>query len=367
MDMSSLGELVRERGPFASVYLDASHDTEDAAKAMELRWRGVREELARQGADEATLDALEELALAPVVGKAGRALIAARGKVLLDRVLPRPPAQVTARWSDLPHVLPLAGSLGPTVPHVVVLVDKVGADVHGYAGETGGQGEVAAEEVRGEEHPVHKVRGGGWSHLRIQHSVEETAKRNAAQVAQTVDRLVNKLNARLLILGGEVQARAAVCEELTPRCREVLVEVEGASLAEGTDDEAFDSAVQSLVAQYQYNSDHEVVERFAAESGRDGGLAVQGLEPVVEALREANVAALLVADPELGGRTVWSGDHPAQVALRKSELSGLGIEHVAEHRADEVLPNAAAATGAQVLVAPGTDLFEGVGALLRHR
>ncbi|MFC6090476.1 Vms1/Ankzf1 family peptidyl-tRNA hydrolase [Saccharothrix lopnurensis] len=364
--MSSLGALVRERGPFASVYLDASHDTEDAAKALELRWRGVRDELARQGADQATLDALEGPALAPVVGKAGRALIAAHGRVLLDRVLPRPPALVTARWSTLPHVLPLAGSLGPTVPHVVVLADKVGADVHGYTGQSGGQGEVAAEEVRGEEHPVHKVRGGGWSHLRMQHSVEENAKRNAAGVAEAVDRLVGKLNAKLLILGGEVQARTALCEELTQRCREVLVEVEGASLAGGSDDEAFDGAVQSLVAQYQYNEAHEVVERFTAEYGRDGGLAVQGLAPVVEALREANVAALLVADPALGDRTVWAGDHPAQVALRESELSGLGIEHVGRHRADEVLPNAAAATGAQVLIADGTDLFEGVGAILRH-
>ncbi|MFC5052220.1 Vms1/Ankzf1 family peptidyl-tRNA hydrolase [Saccharothrix xinjiangensis] len=364
--MSSLGALVRERGPFASVYLDASHDTEDAAKAMELRWRGVREELARQGADEETLGALEGPALTPVVGKAGRALIAAHGKVLLDRVLPRPPARVTARWSNLPHVLPLASSLGPTVPHVVVLADRVGADVHGYAGQGGGQGEVAAEEVRGEEHPLHKVRGGGWSHLRVQHSVEENAKRNAAQVAEAVDRLVGRLNAKLVILGGEVQARSAVCEELTQRCRDVLVEVEGASLADGSDDGAFDGAVQSLVAQYQYNEAHEVVERFTAEYRRDGGLAVQGLEPVVEALREANVAALLVADPALGDRTVWAGDHPAQVALREAELSGLGIEHVERHRADEVLPNAAAATGAQVLIADGTDLYEGVGAILRH-
>ncbi|MGM1062108.1 baeRF2 domain-containing protein [Saccharothrix sp. Mg75] len=365
--MSSLGELVRERGPFASVYLDASHDTEDAAKAVELRWRGVRDDLARQGADEATLDALEAVALTPVVGKAGRALIAAHGAVLLDRVMPRPPATTTARWSDLPHVLPLAASLGTSVPHVVVLADRKGADVHGYDGQVGRQGEVAAEEVRGEEHPVHKVRGGGWSHLRMQHSVEENAKRNAALVAEAVDKLVGELGAGLLVLGGETQARAAVRDELTTRCREVLVEVEGASLADGSDDEAFDSAVRALVAEHQFNRDNELVERFATESGRDGGLAVQGLEPVVEALREANVAALLVADPALGDRTLWTGDDPALVALRKSELSGLGVERVEEHRADEVLPNAAAATGAQVLVTDRASLFEGVGAILRHR
>ncbi|WP_367130831.1 Vms1/Ankzf1 family peptidyl-tRNA hydrolase [Saccharothrix sp. HUAS TT1] len=359
--MSSLGELVRQRGPFASVYLDASHDTEDAAKAMELRWRGVREELARQGADEATLAALESSALTPVVGKAGRALIAAHGALLLDRVLPRPPATDTARWSDLPHLLPLASSLQSDVPHVVVLADRVGADLHGYDG----RGEVSAE-VRGDDHPVHKVRGGGWSHLRMQHSVEENAKRNAALIAEQADRMVTGLNARLLILGGEVQARAGVRAELSARCRDVLIEVEGASLAEGADDEAFDDAVQALVSQYQADLDNDVVEEFAAEADRSSGRAVQGLEPVVEALREANVAALLVADPVLGDRTVWSGDDPAQVALRESELRGLGIEHLGERRADEALAIAAAATGAQVLVTDNASLFEGVGALLRH-
>ena len=359
--MSSLGELVRQRGPFASVYLDASHDTEDAAKAMELRWRGVREELARQGADEATLEALAGAALTPVTGKAGRALIAAHGRLLLDRVLPRPPATDTARWSDLPHLLPLASSLQADVPHVVVLGDKVGADLHGYDG----QGEVSAE-VRGEDHPVHKVRGGGWSHLRMQHSVEENTKRNAALIAEEVDKLVTRINARLLILGGEVQARAGIKEELSTRCRDVLIEVEGASLGEGGDDEAFDSAVQALVAQYQADLDNDVLEEFTAESNRSGGRAVQGLEPVVEALREANVAALLVADPGLGDRKVWSGEDPAQVALRESELRGLGIERPGEHRADEALAIAAAATGAQVLVTDNASLFEGVGALLRH-
>lgn len=37
MDAGSLRELVRHRGPFASVYLDFSHDTEDAAAQLELR------------------------------------------------------------------------------------------------------------------------------------------------------------------------------------------------------------------------------------------------------------------------------------------------------------------------------------------
>lgn len=361
--MSSLGELVRQRGPFASVYVDASHDTEDAAKAMELRWRGVRAELARQGADEATLEALEGAALAPVVGRSGRAMIAAHGRVLLDRVLPRPPATETVRWSDLPHLLPLATWMEPDVPHVVVLVDRAGADLHGYDG----QGERAATEVHGDPHPLHKVGGGGFSHRRIQKGVEEATKRNATRVAEEVDRMVTALNARLLVLGGEVQARADVRAELSTRCRDVLVQVEHATLAEGADDAVFDHAVQSLVAQYQYDLDNDVVEEFTAQADRPGGLAVQGLAPVVEALREAKVAALLVSDPPaLGDRTVWSGDDPAQLALRENDLRTLGVEHVGEQRADEALGTAAAATGAQIVVADVAGLREGIGALLRY-
>ncbi|WP_447006425.1 Vms1/Ankzf1 family peptidyl-tRNA hydrolase [Saccharothrix isguenensis] len=359
--MSSLGELVRQRGPFASVYLDASHDTEDAAKAMELRWRAAREELARQGADEATLDAMQETALTPVSGKSGRAMIAAHGRLLLDRVLPRPPAADTVRWSDLPHVLPLATWMEPDVPHVAVLVDRAGADLHGYDA----RGEQTSE-VQGDDHPLHKVNAGGWSHRRMQQRVEETAKHNANAIAEEADRLVTSLNARLLVLGGEVQARAAVREALSPRCRDVLVEVEHATLAEGGEDGAFDDAVQSLVAQYQVDLDNDVVEEFTAQTGRPDGRAVQGLEPVVAALREAKVAALLVSDPALGDRTVWSGDDPAQVALSEEDLRTLGVEHVGEHRADEALGTAAAATGAQVVVAEVDGLSEGVGALLRY-
>ncbi|MBP2334477.1 Rv2629 family ribosome hibernation factor [Saccharothrix coeruleofusca] len=359
--MSTLAGLIRERGPFASLYLDASHDTEDAAKALELRWRGLREDLQRQGADADTLAAIDERVTRPAVGKAGRAVIAAHGRVLLDLVLPRPPAADSARWSNLPHVLPLANSTTTNVPHVVVLVDRAGADLHGYSGQR-----HVEQEVQGARHPLNKVGGGGYSHRRLQNNVEETARRNAALVAEAADALVGELNARLLVLGGEVQARTGVKDQLSTRCRDVLIEVDSGGLAAGSDDEAFDSAVRSLVAQYQADLENDVVEEFTTERDRPRGRAVQGLEPVVAALREANVAALLVADPALGDRTVWTGDEPAQLALAESDLRAMGVEHAGEHRADEALPTAAAAIGAQVLVVDDTQLAEGVGALLRH-
>jgi hypothetical protein len=65
-------------GPFATVYLDVSHDTDDAERAIALRWAQARDELTAQGADAATLDALADAVTdaPPAVGRAGRVLVA---------------------------------------------------------------------------------------------------------------------------------------------------------------------------------------------------------------------------------------------------------------------------------------------------
>ena len=55
MNLDFIRPLYEHTGPWASVYLDASRDTEDGARVVELRWRAAREQLAKAGADEATL------------------------------------------------------------------------------------------------------------------------------------------------------------------------------------------------------------------------------------------------------------------------------------------------------------------------
>src|SRR2546423_227141 len=45
VDTAVLRDLLDYGGPFASVYFDGSHDTEDAGKELELRWRAIRKQL----------------------------------------------------------------------------------------------------------------------------------------------------------------------------------------------------------------------------------------------------------------------------------------------------------------------------------
>jgi hypothetical protein len=354
MDVQSLRRLVAVEGPFASVYFDNSHDTEDAAQQLELRWRGLREELLTQGTDMSTLEALDTAVLTagPPVGRAGRALVAAGGQVLIDEQLPEPPLSAVARASELPYLLPLITQSGHGVAHMVVVVDSAGADLR-VVDENGR--EATTRTVAGRDHPLHKVGGGGWAHLRFQNTVEETVRRNLQDVADEITRLTDLLGVRLVVLAGEVQARTGLHRLLPPRCQQIAVEVEAGARADGSDHMALEEQVRDLVDERGTPVPPE----------RDPELKVQGLRNTVAALREANVETLLVTEPEIHEQTVWAGTEPSQVAVREEELRGLGMPSISRRRADEALPFAALAVGADVLV---TDdhLADGVGVLTRH-
>ncbi|KZS67517.1 hypothetical protein LAUMK35_05646 [Mycobacterium pseudokansasii] len=78
MQSDRFRQLLDTPGPFASIYFEDSHDTHDAADQLELKWRGLREQLERQGvADSVTADIEQAvLELRPPIGRSGRAVIA---------------------------------------------------------------------------------------------------------------------------------------------------------------------------------------------------------------------------------------------------------------------------------------------------
>lgn len=338
MDLTPFRELTSDQGPFASVYLDASGDSEDAERAIGLRWRQLREQLEAEGTDADTLAALDGAieASSPAVGRAGRVLIAAHGQVLLDRTVPAPPPVSTARHAELPALGSLVLHAEESVRHVVALVDRLGADLSLFD-EDGT--EVDATQVQGKTHPAHKVGGGGWAHRRMQQRVEGLIEQNAAQVAAELDRLVREHRAELLVLAGEVQARTAVVNHLTQVCREVLAEIDLAGRSAGTDPDTLSSAVRSAVAECVAERKRAVVERFQAESQRDGGLAAVGLKDVIRALRAGQADTVLLA------RQSRTDEHEQALVLCAS-----------------------AGTGAQVQVTEPDEvpLPDGVGALLRY-
>lgn len=123
-------QVVDAEGPFASVYFDDSHDTEDAAKQWELTWRSLREPLEGDGAPDAVLAVLEKAVLdsPPAVGRSGRGVVAASDHVVLDEHLLRPPAQPETCCSAMPYLVPVIEHATAT-PYLLVAVDHEGADI----------------------------------------------------------------------------------------------------------------------------------------------------------------------------------------------------------------------------------------------
>ncbi|MET7997352.1 Vms1/Ankzf1 family peptidyl-tRNA hydrolase [Amycolatopsis sp. NPDC005232] len=363
MDTHDLRPLTTTTGPFASVHFDQSHDTEDAAKQLRLRLKEINATLSEQDADPATVAAITAAieAAPPPVGQAGRSLIAAHGEIVADRRLAAPPAAQEARYSDLPYFLPVVTHAEDAPEHVVVLVDRHGADVEVHHPD----GTVRTETVQGPEDDVHKVRGGGPARRNLQHRTEEAVRHNLEGVAAAVAKTVERTNTRLVVLAGEVQARAELLGLLPEPVRAVTEETDAGGRAAGADRAELDEHVHELLAGRHLGELDDLAERFRAEAGRGSGLAVIGLEAVTAALSEANVATLLVGDP--GDAEVLTGREPTQVGVAAPRLAALGASEPARHRADEALPYAAVAVGADVVVMDERlDLPGGFAALLRH-
>lgn len=196
MNSTRFRALMTTPGPFASVYIDDSHNTEDAAHAMELRWRALRDELLSAGAGADVVDPIGSALLdrAPSVGVSGRAVIAGPAGVVLDEHLIRPPVTPTARYSPVPYLVPLIehGSAAPR--HVVAAVDHTGADIEIFA--TGGVSEKS-ETVEGEGYPVHHASGAespGYGDP--QQRSDEQSRKNIREVADRLTAIVDATTRR---------------------------------------------------------------------------------------------------------------------------------------------------------------------------
>jgi len=317
METGPLRDLVRHDGPFVSAYFDATH-------LVDLRWRAMRDQLDAQGADQATLAVLDTAVLdsAPPPGLAGRALIVHGDRVLLDRYLALPPTGYTARLSALPYLLPLVDLAEPLVPHVIVQVDEQGADLRGI----GRSGRPVAVATVGTRH--HGVPHRPWA--------EELA-----DITEEAVRLVAWLDAPLLVLTGPVGPRRAVRNALPSTHHHLVVELDAGDRTR--EQRGVELAVAHLASRRNQDDRRDVVTRFRDESTRLTGRAVHGMRAVTAALDAGSVDTLLLSGPLVGDR----------------------IDERTGRRADEVLPCAAVATGADIVLVGGDlRLHEDVGALL---
>jgi hypothetical protein len=367
MDLSYLRPLFDRPGPWASVYLDASRADENADHEVELRWRALRAELERQGADQATVEAVQTAVFDHPYqpGRYGLAVFATAGEVALAEPMSAPPAADEATYGLLPHVMPLVAHRGEDVPYVRVLADRTGGDLTGLS--VGGV--TRTREVTGSDSfPIRKVNAGGWSHRRYQMAAEETWKRNAGDVAAAAVELAESVGAEVIVIGGDIRSAPLVAERLPLRWRERVVVTDASARNAGSDESALDEVTVQAIADVADRHVRDAIDRFGVQCG--DGSAATGLADVVTRLQRGQADTVLLVDDPSSTDKLWIGpDDPTLVAVDADLLRQSGVDDPQQVRADAALLRAIAGTSAHlVLVGPGeVPLEHGIGAVLRYR
>jgi hypothetical protein len=367
MDVSFLESVFAAPGPYATVCADVTHTTENADTELELRTRGIAERLSGEGAPEAVVDAVRAKLLEGNQGGdagtlKGRALVVASdGSVVLDQALVDAPSREVATWGATPELLPVLRQLPGRVPHVVAVVDRVGADITylGAAGEAEEQ-----KTVEGDDFQIRKVQVGGWAHHRFQHNVENKWVHNADEVADQVTSMVRRLSPRFVLVAGDVRARQIPTDRAKDSWKDLIVSMDEGGRAAGADGEPVDRRAAELVAEHEARECADVLEQIQAAGAH--GLAVTGLDRVVEALRKGQVETLVLADDPEHATTLLVGNSPLELGVDQHDMDALGT-HGNVVPADGALLAAAVASGAGVVVVPLSAMTENpVAAVLRY-
>ncbi|MDY6810029.1 MAG: hypothetical protein SW127_13575 [Actinomycetota bacterium] len=363
MRAETFRQLTANPGPFISVYIDDSHHTEDAGHGLELRWRGLREQLTAADAPPTALDRIESAVLGGKrpIGQSGRALIADPERILLDEQLIRPPVTPIARYSTLPYLVPIVAHAREQSRHIIAEVDHRGADIR----VSDGDDVRHSETVAGEGYPVHKAAGAetpGYGDP--QPHTEEQARHNIREVAQRLTALVDAERPELVFVVGESRSVSDLAAQLPDRVEHRHVDL-GLGARGSVAENVISEAVAAEMLRRHNTVLADVTDRFRAEQGRSSGRAVEGLTAVCGALRNGEVRTLLIGDLE--DATVVVGEDPSIVAPTAENLSELGASPTAVVRADEALPMLAVSTDSDLVrlderLAPK----DGIAALLRY-
>src|SRR5688500_14544924 len=325
MDVPFLQPALSAPGPYATVCADVTHRTENADAELDLRVRGIAERLTEQGAPDAVVEAVRARLLEGNEGGAagtlrGRALVVASdGSVVLDQALVDAPLREVAEWSPQPDLMPILRQLPGRVPHVVAVVDRVGADIT-YLGAVG-----EAEEqktVEGDDFQIRKVHVGGWAHHRFQHNVENKWVHNADEVADQVTSMVRRLSPRFVLVAGDVRARQILTDRASDSWKDLVVPIDEGGRAAGADREPVERRAAELVAEHEARECAEVLEQLQAAAAH--GLSVTGTERVVEAMRKNQVETLVLADDH-GEGTLLVGGSPLELGVNQHDMDALGV------------------------------------------
>ena len=365
MRVAVLQQLSGRRGPFVSVSMDVSRNSESSARETELRWQGHERELLRREAPRTIVEMAGPAVLASTgrAGGVGRLVVVDPAGIALDLVLPQPPAREEVVFGPAPHLLPVFRALRDRSSYLLAEVDRTGADV--VMVDAFGATEQGLE-VHGSHDVVHRVPGGQTSQRRIQARAEDSWERNAAEIAGALEGLVSRHHPGVVFLAGDPVTVADLTGAAGRRLARLAVVLRSGGRADGASAAARDQEVRASLADRERAVRTDLLDRFGTAEGRQED-ALQGFDDVVDAVRRAQVEELFLHDDPSPTRTVWVGGEPLQLGANRGEVVSMGFGQPIRTRADAALLWALVHSdaGITLLDPEDPDLADGMGALLR--
>lgn len=357
MRLSTIQHLFEHDGPFTTVHLDVSQDSEDADQQRQARWTTIRHRLEHAGASAELITALGERAQERTTtpGPASRTLVASGDEVVFDSVRAGGSPEETAEVGPLPDLGGWLRLAEQEIPFLLVVADHEGADLAMYQAQTDPSPE--RDQVDGTTLHVNKVNTGDYAMKQYQRRSENAWQENAREVADRVRTVWGEHKPRIVVVAGDPRMRSEVVEALAGvPCP--VTQVDSGGRAEGASEEKLWADLRVILAELDAYDERDLGERLDREN-RVGGEVALGLTDVLDALVKGQVERLVLDLDRARAEVVRPGEHP-----------GLGLPASAaeadELPADRALVAAGAATDAGLsLVPPEVGKGGGIAALLR--
>jgi hypothetical protein len=356
--VDDLRDVVSTDQPMVTVLLATGPVEANPGPRWAQRWKTVRRELERMGAEPAALTHLDDVAAEAYRRGSAFYAVADVDRVWVSESWPGPVRDELLRVGRLPSLAPLLARRQRRVPHVVALVDRQGADIVVVERD----GDVQDDEVTGERGPVLRKSGpGGWSQRRYQDRAEESWARTAQDIADAIVADADRVDAEVIVVAGDVREVALVRDALPTRVADRVHVIEGGRAA-GTDDGAREHEIERLLDTAVADATVALLRKLREELGQhDRG--VVGSAPTFDALGKGQVEVLLVHDDPADDRTAWFGEAPTMIGVAPNDVADGAA---AQARLVDVAIRAAIGTGAEVRVVPSVHaLPDGLGGILR--
>ncbi len=300
IQLDDLRDFIGAAAPFVTVAMPTPSQVDDAQHRLEIRWKNARRELeASRWTPDDVADLDDLVSGLPHDGGAALVIFRSADGNTFAEFLDEPVHELVVAESVLPRLAIVIEARQRAVAHLVVEIDRTGADINAFDG-----GRVlGTEQVEGDTEHIHRGHPGGWSQRRFQQRAENTWERNAGDVATQVVQVAQAHQVEMIFVAGDVRAQHLLLESLPERQRSQTALVEAGS-PDGVAGE-----VVRLLSDHVARGVRDLIGQV--EMRRGTGTASTDVSDILACLEEGRVEHLLVHDD--GGDEAVTTEQVGQV------------------------------------------------------